>query len=133
MENATALGLTGSVSAVRGSYLEWLGPEAAASIGYVISNPPYIRPDVYPTLAPEIVSYEPRAALVSPTPDGLGAYRSIAAALGMMHALRLVGLEIGYDQAEVVDLMRQARADLVWRVHNDYSGHPRIVIGEADG
>ena len=133
LENATALGLTGRVSAVRGSFLEWLAPEAAGRIEYVISNPPYVRPDVYSTLAPEIVSYEPRAALVSPTPDGLGAYRSIATTLGMMDAVRLVGLEIGYDQAEVLDIMRQARADLIWRVHNDYSGHPRIVIGEADG
>ena len=132
-ENAAALGLLGRVSAVRGSFLDWLGREAAGRIEYIISNPPYVRPDVYATLAPEIIRYEPRTALLSPTPDGLGAYRSIADALRLMHAVRLVGLEIGYDQAEVVHLMRESRPDLIWRVHNDYSGHPRIVIGEADG
>ncbi len=132
-ENAALLGLTKRVSFVCGSYLEWLKPGAETGVEYLISNPPYVRPDVYPNLAPEILDYEPRMALASPTADGLGAYRTIAGAIREMGSLRLVGLEIGHDQAEVIRLMRAARADFRWRLHNDYSGHPRIVMGEADG
>ncbi len=132
-ENARLLGLTERSYAVAGSYLEWLSPGGAQSVRYLLSNPPYVRPADYEALQPEIVRYEPRVALVSPSLDGLGAYREMAARLPDMVNLRLAGFEIGYDQAEVADIMRRARPDMKWHVHDDYAGHPRIVIGEADG
>ncbi len=132
-ENARLLGLTERSYAVAGSYLRWLSPEGARSVRYLVSNPPYVRPADYEALQPEIVRYEPRVALVSPSSDGLGAYREIAAGLPDMVNLHLAGFEIGYDQAQVADIMRQARPDMKWNVHNDYAGHPRIVIGEANG
>ena len=133
IENSRRLGLTDRAFAVSGSYLDWLSSGAASMVRFLVSNPPYVRPDDYLELQPEIVRYEPREALVSPSADGLGAYHQIATRLDEMTGLQLVGLEIGYDQSEVAQIMKQARPDMRWSVEKDYSGNPRIVLGECGG
>ncbi len=132
-ENARLLGLAGRTHAVAGNFLDWLSPQRARSVRYLICNPPYVQPAVYDTLQPEIVSYEPRSALISPTSDGLGAYRRLADALRHMKNLRLAGFEIGYDQYDIARIMHRARPDMTWELQKDYGAHPRIVIGETDG
>jgi len=133
LENAAMLGVADRVSVAGGDYLSWLSQNTAAQIDYLVSNPPYVRPDEYDQLQPEITNYEPRIALVSPTRDGLGAYWEIATRLDDFAALRLAAFEIGRDQAEVIEIMREARPDLHWEIHNDYAGYSRIIIGERRG
>lgn len=132
-ENVRLLGLASRAHAVAGSFLDWLSPQHARSVRYLLSNPPYVRPDIYETLQPEIVNYEPRIALVSPSADGLGAYRRLADSLRQMKNLCLAGFETGYDQYDIVQVMHEARPDMTWELRNDYEGHPRIVIGETNG
>ncbi len=129
-ENARRLGLTHRVTAVQGRYIDWLWHHHSDRIAYIVSNPPYVRPDEYDELDPEITQYEPKEALISHTDDGLGAYWEIAMRLDIFQKLRIVAFEIGYQQQEVRQIMREARPDMHWELHNDYSGNPRIVIGE---
>ena len=132
-ENASLLELDHRAYPLTGAFLDWLSPQHAHSVRYLLSNPPYVRPAVYDALQPEIVNYEPRIALVSPSADGLGAYRRLADALRHMKNLCLAGFEIGYDQHDIVQVMHDARPDMIWELRNDYGGHPRIVIGQANG
>ncbi|MDR3072434.1 MAG: peptide chain release factor N(5)-glutamine methyltransferase [Clostridiales Family XIII bacterium] len=73
----------------------------------IVSNPPYIRSDVLPTLQREIYEHEPLHALDGGF-DGLDFYRRI---IGRAHEfLRKQGalfLEIGYDQGDAVKAMLQ--------------------------
>ena len=63
---------------------------------FILSNPPYIRSDVIPTLMPEVKDHEPMQALDG-TEDGLYFYRRITAEGraylkkgGMLYAYRLL-------------------------------------------
>lgn len=95
----------------------------------IVSNPPYIRPDVIETLMPEVKEHEPMLALDGGE-DGLDFYREIVstgkeylAGGGMMF------FEIGYDQGEdVKTLMEQAGFGDV-NVLQDYAGLDRVVYG----
>lgn len=95
----------------------------------IVSNPPYIRSDVIPTLMPEVKDHEPILALDG-TEDGIYFYdrivtesRSYLARGGKLY------FEIGHDQAEEVsDLMRKA-GFLEVTVVKDYAGLDRVVYG----
>lgn len=69
----------------------------------IVSNPPYIPTIEIELLEREVRKHDPIAALDG-GPDGLDAYRAIAA--GASHHLQQngsVAVEIGYDQAEAVE------------------------------
>ncbi len=128
-ENAALLDISARVQAVQSSFLDWLSSEAAGKVRYLVSNPPYVREAIYPTLQREIVEYEPKVALVAPTVDGLGAYREMAARLSEMTQLEVAVFEVGYDQAAVSGIMIAARPDMAWNLKDDYGGNQRMVIG----
>lgn len=92
----------------------------------IISNPPYIRRDVVPTLSKE-VHFEPCAALDGGV-DGLDFYRAIVA--NFAHNLDDGGVfifEIGYDQAN--DLMSIARDNgFECRIVRDLGGNDRVAV-----
>ena len=92
----------------------------------ILSNPPYIRDDVVPTLSKE-VSHEPAAALCGGA-DGLDFYRAILTK--WKKALKRGGFflfEIGFDQAE--DLKKlAAEHQLRATVFRDYGGNDRVVL-----
>ncbi len=92
----------------------------------ILSNPPYIRNEIVPTLSAE-VRHEPAAALCGGE-DGLDFYRAILSK--WRKALKRGGfflLEIGYDQAE--DLKRLAcEHDLNATVFRDFGGNDRVVL-----
>lgn len=100
-----------------------------AEYDLIISNPPYIRRDVVPTLMEEVRDYEPVMALDGGE-DGLFFYRSITERIGTF--LRKGGslvFEIGYDQGEVVAaLMREAGLTEI-EIKKDYAGCDRVVSG----
>ena len=76
--------------------------EQGQKFDMLVSNPPYIRSDVIPTLMEEVKSYEPIGALDG-MEDGLYFYREIShSAKPYLYRGATLFFEIGYDQAEAV-------------------------------
>lgn len=95
----------------------------------IVSNPPYIRSEVIPTLMPEVKEHEPRLALDGGD-DGLTFYRRIIDGTPA-HVKRESALffEVGADQGDAVkELMLQAGYRDVCIV-KDYAGLDRVVYG----
>ena len=95
----------------------------------IVSNPPYIRSDVIPTLMEEVRDYEPMLALDGKE-DGLYFYRKIIEkSPEYLNAGGMLFFEIGYDQAaDVVELMENAGFKDV-TVVQDYAHLDRVVWG----
>ena len=95
----------------------------------IVSNPPYIRSDVIPTLMPEVKDHEPMQALDG-TEDGLYFYRQIVSESKdyLVRGGKLY-FEIGHDQAQQVsELMKNAGFKEI-EVVKDYAGLDRVVYG----
>ena len=97
-------------------------------VEYILSNPPYIRSDVVPTLDGTVLR-EPHTALDGGA-DGLVFYRRI---LDLCKERGLPALlEIGFDQGEALCRLSRERG-LECKIHKDLSGNDRaaqITIGE---
>lgn len=95
----------------------------------LVSNPPYIRRDVIPTLDDEVALHEPRTALDGGV-DGLDFYRRIAKeGKGFLLRGGRIYLEIGYDQGESVKNIFQKEGFTNVEVFQDYEGRDRGVQG----
>lgn len=94
----------------------------------IISNPPYIRSDVIPTLGINVKDFEPLAALDGGD-DGLIFYRTITKkAFTSLNPGGILIYEIGFDQAkDVSDILSPLFTDI--RVLKDFSGNDRVVTG----
>lgn len=95
----------------------------------IVSNPPYIRSDVIPTLMEEVKDHEPLIALDG-MEDGLFFYRKIVQnAANYLRSGGNIFFEIGYDQGEDVSrLLREAGyADV--HIIKDLAGLDRVVTG----
>jgi release factor glutamine methyltransferase len=92
----------------------------------VVSNPPYLSADDMEALQPEL-AYEPKEALAG-GPDGLSAYRAIAALLPHLLAPKgWVFLEIGMGQGPAVSAILEAAGLEIRSIATDLSGIPRCV------
>ena len=104
-KNASLLGLCERLSIVVGDVLSEDCPSGLSGetgcYDLIVSNPPYIRDDVLPTLAPEL-AFEPRIALAGGR-DGMDFYRAILT-LGAGHLAPggFFLFEIGYDQKQAI-------------------------------
>jgi release factor glutamine methyltransferase len=124
-DNLAAATLAGRSSVVVGHWAESL----AGQFDVVVSNPPYIASGEIEALAPEVRRHDPQRALDG-GPDGLDAYRAIAASLPRIIAPRgAFFLEIGAAQGEaVLSLLGEAgMGDLA--LIRDLAGHDRVVQG----
>lgn len=94
----------------------------------IVSNPPYIRDVVIPTLMEDVKDYEPYIAL-SGGEDGLDFYRRITEeSLLVLEKGGLLAFEIGYDQREQVkDILSKSGFDKIECV-KDLSGNDRVII-----
>lgn len=94
----------------------------------IVSNPPYIRPDVIETLMLEVREHEPLMALDGGS-DGLDFYRIIAAqSKEHLEENGILAVEIGYDQWEdVSELFRQNGFRDIVRI-KDLSQNDRVVM-----
>jgi release factor glutamine methyltransferase len=122
-ENRARAGLDGRVDLVSGALFAGLdGP-----FDLVVSNPPYIDPEEFETLQPEIRFHEPREALVE---NGM----TEAVAEGARDVLRPGGwlvVECGNGRAEsVATLFRSLGYERV-RATPDLAGRERVVEGAA--
>jgi len=95
----------------------------------VVSNPPYIRDAVIPTLMEDVKNYEPYIAL-SGGEDGLDFYRRITnESLRVLEKGGLLAFEIGYDQREEVqDMLSKAGFKNIECI-KDLSGNDRVIKG----
>ncbi len=93
----------------------------------ILSNPPYITENEYPTLAPEL-SYEPKEALVAPE-NGLFFYRQIARHYkSRLKPNGTLVFEIGGAQGAAVLQILQAEGYAQRQVLPDMQGLPRIAL-----
>lgn len=96
----------------------------------VLSNPPYIRKDVIPTLMEDVKNYEPYIALCGGD-DGLEFYRTITKqSLIVLKQDGIIGFEIGYDQKEDVHNILFENGFEEIRCIKDLAGLDRVVIGK---
>jgi release factor glutamine methyltransferase len=93
----------------------------------IVSNPPYIREDVIPTLMDDVKNYEPIIAL-SGGEDGLDFYRRITKeSVGLLEKGGLLAFEIGYDQREAVSEMLFKSGFREIKCIKDLSGNDRVI------
>lgn len=132
-ENAQMLGFgekiaQGELIFAQGDLYDALGPDLPA-FDVIVSNPPYIRSGVIPTLMPEVREHEPLLALDGGA-DGLTFYRRIIdGAPAFVRRESALFFEIGADQGDAVSgMMRNAGYQDV-HVIKDYAGLDRVVRG----
>jgi release factor glutamine methyltransferase len=123
-ENLARCGLAERSAVLRG---QW-GEALAQRFDLILSNPPYIRSGDIAALTPEVRDHDPRAALDG-GPDGLAAYRAIAADLSRLCAPDgFALLEIGFDQAEsAADCFREAGWTSI-ALKRDLENQPRALL-----
>ena len=107
-------------------------PAGTGPMDLMVSNPPYIRRDQYPTLEPEVGQWEPRAALDGGA-DGLDFYRRIAAqAVPFLAPNGVVVLEIGAEMGrEVAALFNDTSCYSDVAIFQDYAGRDRVVVAKT--
>lgn len=124
--NAEALGLAGRVAFREG---DLLGPVADdGPFDAILSNPPYIRSEVVPTLEPGVRDFEPHLALDG-GPDGLRVVAPlIEQAVPLLKPGGTILLEIGSDQEAGVRALLEAQPSLsVTPTVRDHAHHPRVL------
>ena len=98
----------------------------------IVSNPPYIKSDIIPTLMPEVAQFEPIGALDG-FEDGLEFYRRIIkeSRIYLTENGKIL-FEIGNDQGQdVSNMLKYAGYENV-RVIKDLARNDRVVYGELN-
>ena len=99
----------------------------------LISNPPYVRSDELPHLAPEVRDWDPHLALDG-GPDGLFFYRRIFAGAGpLLEAGADVVLEVGDGQAAAVLELGNEAGFVPVGTRKDLTGTSRAVLLRWEG
>lgn len=119
-----------SIKIVKSDMFEALkGMTGKKKFDLIISNPPYIRPEVIETLEPEVKEHEPMLALDGGE-DGLDFYRIIAkSAPEHLKKGGVLMMEIGYDQKnQVKEILANTGAfDKIIGLQ-DLTGKDRIIV-----
>ncbi|MDD4698804.1 MAG: peptide chain release factor N(5)-glutamine methyltransferase [Oscillospiraceae bacterium] len=105
--------------------------EINGTFDLLVSNPPYIKSNIIPSLQPEI-QHEPRVALDGGE-DGLFFYRIIADKWS--HHVKNSGkimVEIGSDQSDEVSRIFASAGLTKIKTIKDYSGNDRVIIGTVN-
>ena len=123
--NAEKLGVTERADFVKADILT---DHISGKYDVVVSNPPYIRSDVIPTLMTDVQDFEPHLALDGGE-DGLKFYRAITEkAQVFLRKGGLLAFETGYDQGEAVAALMADTFDDV-KIIKDLCGNDRVVRG----
>lgn len=122
--NAARLGLAGRADFAVGDWAASLN----GRFDLVLGNPPYIESGSIPALMPAVARHEPASALDG-GPDGLTAYRAIAAALpGLLAPGGRAVLELGQGQQAAVAAIAVGRGLRVLTCRADLGGIPRALV-----
>lgn len=127
--NRRALGLESRLLLVQS---DWLRGLRACSVDAVLSNPPYVLPDEWDALSPEVARYEPKGALLTPAHAPLQPYRRIAR--DAYRVLRTGGMLAFETSPRLARLLAEQLGRWGFRqpqVVCDYAGMPRIVWATA--
>jgi len=128
-ENAARTGLSARFETIRSDWFK----NISGRFDIIVSNPPYIRSDVIPSLEPEVRDFDPPAALDG-GPDGLFAYRAIAADVGdFLEKDGVIGVEIGFDQKEAVTAIFRSSGFRLVQAARDYGDNDRVLVFTVDG
>lgn len=113
-----------------GPLFEPLGADELFDV--IVSNPPYIALEERDALEPEVVDFDPHAALFAGR-EGLDVIRElVAGARAHLVGGGLLALEVGATQTEqVAALIAAAGGFAAPTIHDDLSGRPRIVCAAA--
>lgn len=131
-ENAVTNGVAGNIDFLQG---DLFGPfpknkkgRGKKQFDWIISNPPYIRAGVLPTLMREVRDHEPLMALDGGV-DGLDFYRRILAeAPAYLRSGGRLLMEIGSDQVgDIARLAETAGAYLPAIIEQDLAGRDRVA------
>lgn len=96
------------------------------TIDLVVSNPPYIATDAASGLSPEILDFEPHAALFA-GPGGVDLIRRLLDQLRHLRPDVWIALEIGFDQEARLHELASNPSYRSVAVSPDYAGRPRIA------
>ena len=123
--NAAALGLCHRASFIACDY----GAALKGPFDLVVSNPPYVVHDDIAMLAPEVRDFDPHAALDG-GPDGLAAYRAIAADVRrLLSPDGILVLELGAGQlGAVTKLLATAGLAAAGPPRHDLAGVARVLL-----
>ncbi len=125
--NRARFRLEGRLLLARMHWLSGLRPQSAHA---VLSNPPYVLPDEWDTLEPEIQYWEPRTALLVPAKDPLRPYRALATqSAQVLEAGGLLLVETSPRLAPEVQALLEHMGYRQVRTDNDLAGHRRFVEG----
>ncbi len=109
----------------------WLDSLQNACADAVLSNPPYVLPDEWANLAPEIRLWEPQEALLVASDDPLNSYRSLSqSAWRVLKPEGLLAVETSPRLVEKVVALLQGQGYQKVQVVPDLAGHPRVVKAE---
>lgn len=128
-ENARAHGVASRLWLARMDGLGALRLEPLFDL--VVSNPPYVTPEDYPGLQPEVRDHEPQAALAG-GPAGLEIpQRLIGQIARCAKPGALVLMEHGMEQGEALREAAQRAGLKDIRTEEDYAGLDRILVARA--
>ncbi len=121
--------MVGDIAKVYKSDLLSRAIDEKAAFNMIVSNPPYIRTSVIPTLMKDVRDFEPYIALWGGE-DGLDFYRTITSqSIQVLEAGGYLAFEIGHDQnQEVEEILRSEGFINVYSL-KDLSGNYRVVVG----
>ena len=123
--NAKKLGVEDKVTFVRSDLFEAVD----GSFDLIVSNPPYVRSDIIPTLDTEVKDHEPMLALDGGA-DGLDIYMKIVKeAADHLDENGCLMMEIGFDQADdIKKLIKEEGRFGEVRVIQDLAGLDRVAV-----
>lgn len=95
----------------------------------IVTNPPYIKSQVIPTLQVEVKDHEPMLALDGGE-DGLNFYREIMSdAKDHLEKGGLLIMEIGHDQGDAIAALYDSSWQYVgYKIMKDLAGHDRVAV-----
>ena len=130
-KNAVKHHVDDRVSVVKSDVLESV--EVDDKFDCIVSNPPYIKSDVLPTLSADVKNYEPMYALDGGN-DGLIFYRKITDyAKENLITSGILAFEIGFDQAsDVMTIIKNTDCFKNIRLIRDLAGLDRVIIAEKE-
>jgi release factor glutamine methyltransferase len=98
-----------------------------AQFDFIVSNPPYIKSSVLPTLDKSVRAFEPLRALDGGT-DGLDFYRYLAdTAKPLLKERGRIYCEIGYDQGKDVPKIFEEKGWKDISITKDFGNRPRVL------
>jgi len=129
-ENAKALGVEKWITFAQGDlFLPFNKRFSKQKFNLIVTNPPYIKSAVIPTLQREVKDHEPILALDGGV-TGLDFYRRILAeAWHYLEKGGMLMMEIGHDQGADMEALFEGNARYTgFRLLPDLAGHDRVAV-----